>query len=137
VAINEFNKEKGSDDMKQCSYCKDFFPETEEYFYKANGGNNFRSECKYCFDYEQSLKKKQKKLQALQDNWKLEFKDKMFTCTLCGEIKSFDQMRKDSQARKVENRCLSCFNKKRSQIYNKNWEARIYSKVLKERREMK
>jgi hypothetical protein len=125
------------EDQKQCSYCMEFFPENDEFFYKANGGKNFRSECKYCFDYEQSLKKKQKKLQDEQNKWKLEFKDKMFTCTLCGEIKNFDQMRKDTKARRVENRCLACYNKKRSSIYNKNWEAKIYSQVLKERREMK
>jgi ribosomal protein S14 len=113
----------------------EFFPETEEYFYKANRGKSFRPECKYCFDYDQGIKKKQKKLQEEQDKWKEEYKDKTFTCTLCGEPKNFDQMRKDSKAKRVENRCLVCYRKKRSEVYNKNWESRVYAQVLKERRE--
>jgi hypothetical protein len=114
----------------------EFFPETEEYFYKANRGTSFRSECKYCFDYDQSIKKKQKKLQKEQDAWKEQYKNKEFICIYCGKKKMFDHMRKDTKAKRVENRCTDCFNKKRNQIYNKNWESRLYAQVLKERREL-
>jgi transcription elongation factor Elf1 len=122
--------------VKQCSYCMEFYPETDEFFYKANKGNNFRPECKYCFDYEQGIKKKKKKLQSDQEKWKEQYKDKMFTCTLCGKKKTFDQMRNDPRVQKVENRCKECWNKKRKEIYNKNWESRVYAQVLKERREL-
>ena len=122
--------------QKQCSYCMEFFPETEEYFYKANRGSSFRSECKYCFDYDLSIKKKQKKILQQQNQWEKQYKDKEFICTLCGKKKTFDQMKKDPKAQKVENRCRECFNKRRSEIYNKNWESRIYAQVLKERRKI-
>ncbi len=121
---------------KQCTYCMEFFPETDEYFYKANKGKNFRPECKYCFDYDQAIKKKQKKLHQDEKNWEKEMKDKTFTCTLCGNKKTFEQMRKNKKIQKVESRCTECWMRKKKQIYNKNWESRIYAQVLKERREL-
>lgn len=124
-------------DQKQCTYCMEWFPEDDEHFYKANGGKNFRPECKYCFDYEQALKKKQKKLHAEVDQWKEEMRKQTFICTWCGQPKKFDQMRTEPKLKRVEPKCKACWQKKKKEVYDKNTEARLFAQVLKERREMK
>ncbi len=120
---------------KECSYCKETFPETEEFFYKNNGGKNFRKDCKYCFDYKSNIRKKEKKLQQEKDQWKEQHQDQVFICKICGQPKKFEEMRKDASKKAIEKRCNSCYNKQRKEVYRGNYKANIYAQVLKERRE--
>jgi transcription elongation factor Elf1 len=134
---------EGGENMEErtCRTCHQSYPLTPEFFHTRKyrkGVIGFYTQCKPCRNQETSFgyrKRKVKQEEEAKNQWMEALKDKIFKCKICGLDKTFDEMKYGGN-QKLKNMCKVCAYRLRKEVYEPNYKANVFEKVLKERKKL-